>query len=94
MQEITGWGLSFMIKKKLTDLDAAALLTKVPSISGVFNSNPAINTQKASVAIADDDFLDAQNETVGYWELKRTNPGAETRLAYGSMRLVRTVHRA
>lgn len=92
---ITGWALSWMLKRRQTDLDADALLTKTTAggiaISGVFNSVPATNTQVATVTLA---AADTKALPAGDWyfELKRTDAGFETVLAYGSFALVRGVH--
>ena len=96
--DITGFALSWMLKRALTDLDAAAALTLTTGgstiiINGTYNVDPAVNTQRATVTIADTD-TDALNPGVYHWELKRTDAGLESRLAYGSVPLVRGVHRA
>lgn len=93
---ITGYALSWMLKRSLADLDAAAVLTKTTvsgiTISGSFNAAPASNTQRATVAIADTD-TDSLTPAFYHWELKRTDAGYETRLAYGRVQLERGVHR-
>jgi hypothetical protein len=98
VREITGWTLSFMLKRHITDADADALLTKTTTvgivIAGVFNSAPGVNTQKATVTIPAAAFAATKNESTVSWELKRTNVGSMGRIAYGEMTLRRTVHRA
>lgn len=96
--EITGFALSFMLKKSLSDADAAAKLTKTTAgggiaIAGTFNATAASNLQRATVTIADTD-TDALAPGLHYWELKRTDAGLETRMAYGKVVLVRGVHRS
>lgn len=95
--EITGWALSFMIKPTRITLDADALVTKTTAgatitISGTYNADPDTNTQVATVSILDTNTstLDPQN---AWWELKRTDDGFETVLAYGRVNLIRSVHR-
>ena len=93
---ISGWALSWMVKKKRSDADASALLTKTTAsaivISGSFNSDPDENTQIATVSIEDTDTTSLDPGT-RYWELKRTDAGFETVLGYGALRLIRGVHR-
>lgn len=95
--DITGYALSWMLKKSLSNSDANAKLTKTTasgiSIAGTFNATPASNEQRATVTIADTD-TDSLSPGLHYWELKRTDPGLETRLAYGTVNLVRGVHRS
>jgi hypothetical protein len=94
---ISGWTLSWMVKRKKTDTDANALLTKTTSsgitISGTWNTDPDVNTQVATVAVADTD-TDTLPAGLGHYELKRTDAGSETVLAYGPLELKRSVHRA
>jgi hypothetical protein len=90
---IAAWTMSWMLKRKLSDLDAAALLTKVPTITGSYSATVASNTQRAVVTIADTD-TDAFVARDNYQhELKRTDAGSEQVLAYGKAVLKRGVHR-
>lgn len=93
--DISGWTLDFMLKRRKSDLDANAVLTKTSgtgiAISGVFNSNPTINTQVATVTILDTDTTPL-TEGLCYFELKRTDPNFETVLSYGTLKLERAVH--
>lgn len=94
--DISGWALSFMIKLSLTDADADALVTKTTasgiSIAGLYNVTPASNAQRATVTILDTDThtLKSGNRS---WELKRTDDGFETVLAYGVVPLTKAVHK-
>lgn len=92
----SAFAMSFMLKRELGDADADALLTKTTSsgiaVSGSFNADPAVNTQVATVTIADTD-TDAIAPGLCRWELKRTDAGYETQLGYGTIQLVRGVHR-
>ena len=95
--EITGWTLSFMVKKSVTDPDAAAYILATTSgggisISGVFNATPSVNTQVATVTISSADTKYLQDGEPKY-ELKRTDNGSETVLAQGPFVLTRGVHR-
>jgi hypothetical protein len=94
IRDITGYALSFMVKTNLSDADTAAVITKTVgsgiAITGSFHQNPNSNTQAANVAIT------AANATIAqrsyWWEIKRTDPNNETRLAYGLLNLGQTVH--
>ena len=94
--DITGWALSYMIKRHKSDADGAALVTKTTAagitIAGTFNSNPAVNLQRATVTLADTDTATLA-DGVAYHEWKRTDDGFETILAYGQQTLVQGVHR-
>lgn len=94
---ISGWTLSWMVKRKKSDADANKLLEKTTgsgiTISGTFNADPDVNTQKATVSVADTD-TDTLPAGLVYYELKRTDAGSETVLAYGPLDLKRSVHRA
>jgi len=82
---MTGWALSFRLKRHASDADADALLTLTTptavSISGAV----------ATINVADTDTDGIAPGTV-QWELKRTDAGAETVLGYGPYRLVRGLH--
>lgn len=93
--DITGMTLSFMVKSSLDDADSAARLTIPAVISGIFNSVPATNTQRATVTILDSNTDDATvwSAETDYYELKRMDAGLETVIAYGLFILLRGVQR-
>ena len=96
--DISGWSLSWMLKRKLSNADSAALVTKSTTaggvgVTGVYNAAPGTNTQRATVTVADTD-TDTLTAGTCYWELKRMDAGLECVLAYGEFELVRGVHRA
>ena len=94
---IASWSLTFMLKRTKNQLDAAALLTKTVgsgiAITGSFDSNPAVNTQRAVVTIADTD-TDPLAPGMCIGEIKRMDAGFETPLALGPIELKRGVVRA
>lgn len=102
-QNITGWALSWLVKKRKSDADADAVVTKTTAsgitISGVYNADRATNTQRAVIALADTDTSAAGSPAAalerGYYrhELKRTDDGSETVLLEGSLYLKQAVHR-
>jgi hypothetical protein len=96
--DIAGWSLSWMLKRRLSMLDADASVTKTTgggtvAISGTYNADPTVNTQRATVTITDTD-TESLTAAVYYYELKRMDAGLETVIAYGEFELIRGVHRA
>lgn len=94
---ITGYALSWMVKRYKSDTDAAAILTKTTAasniaIAGTFNATPASNAQRATLTLVDTDTA-SLNPGLYHWELKRTDDGSETVLAYGKMTFIQGVHR-
>ena len=93
-RDVTGYTLSWMLKRRLSDLDSAAILTKTTSggitITGTFDSNPVLNTQLIEVLIADTDTVNVKPGVYAH-ELKRT-PGIKTVLCFGSAVLLGSVH--
>jgi hypothetical protein len=88
-QDVTGWALSWTVKRREGDLDASAVLTKTTS-SGIELTTPASGIVTVTVADTDTDSLHPQTY---YHELKRTDAGFETVLTYGRMVLRRALHR-
>lgn len=97
--DITGWSLSWMMKKRKADLDAAAVLTKATGgngivISGVFNAVTASNLQRATITVQDTDYALIRAGSLYYHELKRTDGGTETILIEGTATPKQGVHLA
>ena len=82
---MTGWALSFRVKRNASDPDGDAVVTLTTPTA------ITISGAVATVKVAD---TDTDHVAAGpyVWELKRTDPGAETVLGYGAFRLVRGVH--
>lgn len=96
--DITGWAMSWMVKRHAYDLDAAAVLVKTTAaggvtITGIFNETLTLNAQVARVTISDDDTA-ALLPNLYVYELKRTDAGFETPLSAGFLELDYAVHRA
>lgn len=94
---ITGFALSWMVKRYKSDADASAILTKTTGgshivIAGTFNGTPTSNAQRATLTLADTDTA-TLNPGLYHWELKRTDDGSETVYAYGKMEFIQGVHR-
>lgn len=81
VQDMTGWVLTFDVRKKDTSLDPA-ILSKTPTIVGVFNSNRAINTQLAVVVVTDTE-MNLFKQQVYRFSWKRMDDGSETVLSRG-----------
>lgn len=89
--DVSGFTTEFMVKRKLSDEDNAALVSSSGSVTGTFDPDPNVNTQLINVSIADTDTDDI-TPGLAYWELKRTDPGVEEVLAFGSFVMRRSVH--
>lgn len=93
IQDVSGWALSWKLVSKAGD--ATALLTKTTSggiaITGVFNASPSVNTQRIEVTIDDVD-TDALTPGTKWHELKRTDAGLESVLAFGTFYLHQPAH--
>lgn len=94
--DITTWQLSYMVKRRLSDADLAALITKTTGagiiIEGVYNASPTVNTQVATVVIADTDTA-TLTPGLAFYELERSDANSETPLAFGTIDLFRGVIR-
>lgn len=89
-QDITGWTLSYRLKRSPADLDADAVLTKTTS-SGIALTTPGSGV--CTVTIEDTD-TDSLSPSTYFHELKRTNAGNETVLTKGSVLLQQAIHRS
>lgn len=92
IRDISGYTLTFMVKRNKSDADGSALFSGAATVSGTYNSDPATNTQIATATIADTDLPTSTTAGQVHWALKRTDAGAEQILAYGRMLLLRPVH--
>lgn len=88
-QDITGWAISWMLKKDATDDDVNAKITKTVG-SGITLTTPLSGI--CTVTVADTDTASLRPGLYQH-ELKRTDDGFETVLAYGTCYLGRGVHR-
>jgi hypothetical protein len=89
---ISGWTLSWKVKRRRTHADVDAVLTKTPAIAGAYNADTSLNLQRATVSVEDVD-TDSLTARTYVYELKRMDAGAETVLAYGDLELMQSVHR-
>lgn len=95
-RNVATYALSWLLKKRVTDLDANAVITKVTpagiTITGIFNVDPTLNTQIVEIPLADTDTLSVRHGAYHH-ELKRTDAGFETVLCSGMAILKASAHR-
>lgn len=85
---MTGWALSWVMKRNASDADASAILTKTTAGGGI----TLTSASRARVVIAAGD-TDGTVRPRQYWiELKRTDAGNERVLARGLGKLQRSAH--
>lgn len=92
IRNVTGYTTHFMVKRRLTDTDANAIISATGTVSGTFNASPTVNTQIITVTLVDTDTDTEIAPGDGVWELKRTDAGSEAILAFGHINLRRAVH--
>ena len=79
--DMTGWVLVFDVRVKDTSVDPP-ILTKIPTVTGVYNIIRATNTQRAVVVLTDTEMNLFKAKTYRYsW--KRMDDGSETVLVRG-----------
>jgi hypothetical protein len=97
--DVTGWDLAWVLRKKTNSADPPLIEKTVGAgitITGTFNSDPDINTQRIEVLLADSDTYDpaasppVEIKAGSYvYALKRIDAGSETILAEGKFTLLR-----
>jgi hypothetical protein len=95
--DISGWTLSYMVKRHHDQADNLALLEFTSgagdiTIAGSFNADPGTNAQRATLVVADEETDTEINQGTYHWELKRTDAGFETVLCYGTLECIKGVH--
>lgn len=92
-QDVSGWALSWKLVSKAGT--TPALLTKTSgsgiAVTGAFNATPSVNTQRVEVTLDDVD-TDALTPGTKWHELKRTDAGLESVLAFGPFYLHQPAH--
>lgn len=89
-QDISGWVLSWMVKRRKTDADDDAIITKTTSGGGIALTTPVSGV--CTVTLTDTDIESIRGEYLYFHELKRTDAGFETVLSYGQFMLNQAVH--
>ena len=80
--DMTGFVLVFDIRRK-DNSPEPPIVTKTPTLVGVYNAMRALNTQRAQAVLTDTDMNLFQAKTYRYsW--KRMDDGVETVLAWGN----------
>lgn len=80
--DMAGMTLVFDIRKKDAS-PAPPIVTKTPTLTGVYNAVRAVNTQRALATLSDDDMNLFQAKTYRYsW--KRLDAGVETVFSWGN----------
>jgi hypothetical protein len=88
-QNITGWALSWVLKRRHKDADASALVTKTTGGGTISLTAPL--TGDCELTVTDENTALMQSGL--YWhELKRTDAGAETPLLEGTVVLLQSLH--
>lgn len=97
-QDVTGWTMSWTLRKKAKTADPPLIYKTTSSgiaITGVFNADPLVNTQRVEVTIEDTDTYDVSVSPnviikAGMYEhaLKRTDTGSEGILTWGTFKLL------
>lgn len=99
--DVSGWSLAFVVRKKPNSANPPLIEKATGSpggitVTGTFDANPELNTQRVVIQIDDTDTYDEALETPvkvkegDYaYALKRTDDGSETVLAYGKFKLLR-----
>lgn len=88
-QAIGGWALSWMLKRRATDADASALITKTTGAGTVTITDGPNGV--CQIAVTDENTAAI---TAGFYvhELKRTDVGSETPLCEGTVVLRQSKH--
>jgi hypothetical protein len=89
VQNVTGWAISFMVKKNATDADASAKITKTTG-AGIVLTTPLSGL--ITITLTDTDTASLPADSYRY-EVKRTDDGSETVLTFGRLTLRQAVHR-
>lgn len=89
-QNITGWSLSWLVKRYATDPDVSAFITKTTAGGGIVLTTPLSGI--CTITVTDDDVANISGGRSYVHELKRIDAGAETVLSYGPFKLQQSAH--
>lgn len=87
-RDITGWTLAFVIRPVSADLDDAATISRTTANGGIIITSASTGAFTITVTHAQTGALDVK---LYDWEIWRTDTGAEKRLAFGKLQIVRSV---
>lgn len=98
-KDVAAMDLAWVLRKKVNSIDPPLIektLSAGISITGIFNVDPTVNTQRVQVQLDDTDTYDPDASPpveikagTYVYALKRLDAGAETILAEGSFTLLR-----
>lgn len=89
--DITGWAIWFYVRNKDSSPDPP-IFSKLASVTGAYNSDPLINTQRAEVVLTDTE-MNTVTQKVYRYSWKRMDDDSETVLAYGDFTVERATAR-
>lgn len=92
--DVAGWTFEWIVRKSDTDTETAVLSKTTAAgiaVSGIFNVDPTLNTQRVVVTLTDTDLGIAARQY--RHALKRADDGYETVLSYGDFVLAQVVAR-
>jgi hypothetical protein len=85
---ITGWSLAFVVRPTLADLDDPATISATTANDGIEITSESAGTFTCYLTHAQTSVLPV---ALYDWEIWRTDSGAQTRLAFGKLQIVRSV---
>lgn len=88
-RDISGWALSWILKRRPTDTDASALITKTTAAGSITITDGPNGVCQLTVTDEDTALIRAG---FYYHELKRTDPASETPLCDGTVVLRQSKH--
>lgn len=91
VDDISGFSLSWLVKKRVSDLDASALITKTTASGGITITDGPNGI--CLVSVLDSDTINLAHGTYVH-ELKRLDAGLETVYCHGSAILLPSAHRS
>lgn len=89
-RNITGWALSWMVKKKYSHVDSSALVVQTTALGTIVITDGPQG--EGYIENDDADIVDVVGGILYYHELRRTDAGANTVLFEGTLLLNRAVH--
>jgi hypothetical protein len=85
--DVSLFAMAYALRRRNTDADTALISKSTANgtitVTGVFNSDPLVNTQRVLVSIVDTD-TDGMSPGSYMHSLKRTDPGFETVMMYST----------
>lgn len=89
-EDLSGWAMSWVVKRRVADGDASAIITKSTGAGGIVLTSPASGV--CTVTVQDTDTASLA-PGLYHHELKRTDDGFESPLSFGTAVLQRSLHK-